>query len=170
LSFGTTTAFDYVAFPAAVQADFAAPLAPLIAGPAGGVLGGPVIPPDTVSGIELETNIILLNMNYSQFALNAGASMSGNVWNWLEVGTTTTHRFICWEPIPINVIDPRITFLGPFGANYGQIRFTPTPSSGPSAPAILGSIEQVADIGRTIRNLIHSSTAASPTIYITDIE
>jgi hypothetical protein len=167
LSFGTTTAFDYVALPAGVQAGFAAPGAPLIAGPTG---FPPNIAPDTVSGTELETNIILLNMNYSQFSSNAAAATSVIAWNWFEIGFTSTHRFVCWERIPINTFDPRIAFLGPFGANYGQIRFTPSPSSGPSAPQILGAIEQVTTVGRTIRNLIHNSTALSPAIFITDIE
>src|SRR5262249_34089161 len=62
LSFGPTTAFDFVSLPKVVETDFAAPGAALIAGPS---TFPPFIPPDTVSGTELETNIILLNMNYS---------------------------------------------------------------------------------------------------------
>src|SRR5262249_27311890 len=64
LTFGPTTAFDYVALPKTLETDFAAPGATLIAGPS---TFPPFIPPDTVSGTELQTNIILLNLNYSQF-------------------------------------------------------------------------------------------------------
>jgi hypothetical protein len=163
LTFGPTTAFDYVSLPKTVETDFAAPGAALIAGP-------PPIPPDTSSGLELQTNIILLNMNYSQFAAIPTAAMSVNAWNWFEIGFTSTHRFICWERIPINLIDARITAAGPFGAPYGNIRFTPSPLAGATSPQLLGAIEEVADVGRTIRNMIHSSTAASPATFITDIE
>jgi hypothetical protein len=167
VTFGPTTAFDYVALPKTVETDFAAPGAALIAGPS---TVPPFIPPDTVSGTELETNIILLNLNYTQFAANAPAAMSVNSWNWFEIWFTATHRFLCWERIPINTIDARITAAGPFGANYGNIRFTPSPLAGPTSPQLLGAIEEVADVGRTIRNLIHSSTAASPAVFVTDIE
>jgi len=163
LTFGPTTAFDYVSLPKTVETDFAAPGAPLVAGP-------PPIGVDTVSGTELGTNIILLNMNYSQFASITPAAMSVNAWNWFEVGFTSTHRFICWERVPITLIDPRLTFVGPFGAPYGNIRFTPSPLSGATSPQLLGAIEEVADVGRTIRNFIHSSVAASPALFITDIE
>jgi hypothetical protein len=171
LTFGTTTAFDYVALPRTVQTDFAAPGAQLFAGPSDFTPG---INPDTSSGTELQTNVILLNLNYSQFAFNAAAAMSVNAWNWHEVGFTTTHRFICWERIPIDRIDPRINLIptpGPFGENYGNIRFTPSPSSGASSPQLLGALEEVSfPAGRTIRNFIHSATAASPAVFITDIE
>src|SRR5262249_16440893 len=136
---------------------FAAPGAPLIAGP-------PPIPPDTVSGTELQTNIILLNMNVNLVAA-AGvtpATMSVNAWNWLEGGVTSLHRFVCWERIPIDTLDPRLTFLGPFGTPYGNIRFAPTPATGPTSPELLGAIEQVSTVGRTIRNLGQSTIAASP--------
>src|SRR5262249_35869215 len=141
--------------------------AALIAGPS---TFPPFIPPDTVSGTELQTNIILLNLDYTQFGAIAPAALSVQAWNWFEVGFTSTHRFICWERIPINLIDPRITACGPCGAPYGNIRFTPSPLTGPSSPHILGAIEEVTSVGRTIRNMIHSSTAASPAIFITDIE
>src|SRR5262249_32979940 len=133
LTFGPTTAFDYVAFPKTVAAALRAPGAALIAGPS---TFTPFIPPDTVSGTELETNIILLNMNYTQFLSNLPAAMSVNIWNWFEIGFTATHRFICWERVPINLIDPRITAAGPFAANYGNIRFTPSPLSGASSPQL----------------------------------
>jgi hypothetical protein len=164
LTFGTTTAFDYVALPKTIETDFAAPGAALIAGPPD------VVPVDGASAIELETNIILLNLNYTQFAAIPPAAMSVNAWNWFEVGFTSTHRFICWERIPINLIDSRLTATGPFGAPYGNIRYTPSPLAGASSPQLLGAIEEVTTIGRTIRNMIHSSTAASPAVFITDLE
>jgi len=164
LTFGTTTAFDYVALPRTVQTDFATPGAPLIAGPVTG--------PDTISGTELQTNVILLNLDYSQFG-NLAAAMSVNAWNWFEIGFTSTHRFLCWERIPINLIDPRINLVpvppGPFGTPYGNIRFTPSPSTGPTSPQLLGALEEVSSVGRTIRNMIHSSTSLSPTLFVGDL-
>jgi hypothetical protein len=120
--------------------------------------------------VELQTNVILLNLNYTQFGLNALAAMSVQTWNWFEVQFTTTHRFICWERIPIDLIDPRLTATGPFGANYGNIRFTPTPATGPSSPHLLGALEEVSTVGRTIRTMTHSATAVSPATFTTDIE
>ena len=96
--------------------------------------------------------------------------MSVIAWNWFEIGFTSTHRFICWERVPIQFIDTRLTAGGPFGTPYGNIRFTPSPLSGATSPQLLGAIEEVADIGRTIRNMIHSSTAASAATFITDLE
>ena len=167
LTFGPTTAFDYGALPKVVETDFAAPGAALIAGPAD---FPPFIPPDTSSGTELQTNVILLNLNYTQFAANTPATMSVQAWDWHEVGFTSTHRFLCWERIPINLIDTRLTATGAFGTPYGNIRFTPSPLTGISSPHLLGALEEVSTVGRTIRNLIHSSTAASPATFITDIE
>src|SRR5262249_42355343 len=164
ITFGPTTAFDYVALPKTLSTDFAAPGAPLVAGPT------PPVPEDGLSAAEQETNIILLNLNYSQFAANSPAAMSVIAWNWHEVGFTSTHRFICWERVRIDFIDTRITFAGPFGTPYGNIRFTPSPLAGATSPQLLGAIEEVTTIGRTIRNMIHSSTAASPAVFVTDIE
>jgi hypothetical protein len=167
LSFGTEPTADYVALPKVVQTDFAAPGAALIAGPPDFL---PFISADTASGTELQTNIILLNLNYTQFDLNAPAAMSVQAWNWHEVGFTSTHRLLCWERIPIDLIDARLTAAGPFGTPYGNIRFTPSPLPGATSPHLLGAIEEVSTVGRTLRNLIHSSTAVSSAIFITDIE
>src|SRR5262249_10524820 len=156
---GPTTAFDYVAFPAGLQAGFAAPGAPLIAGPTG---FPPDIPPDTVSGTELQRNIILLNLNLNLFLANTPATVSVTAWNWFAVGFSSTNVFRCWERKPINLIDARLTFAGPFGANYGQIRFTPSPAGGPH---LLGAVEQVSTVGRTIRSLIHNGTAPPPATF-----
>jgi len=167
VTFGSTTAFDYVALPKTVQTDFAVPGAPLTAGPTPPVLA------DGISGLELQTNVILLNMNYSQFLNGPLANMSVIAWNWHETGFTSTHRFICWERVPINLIDTRIVFGGPFfdtDSSYGNIRFTPSPLTGATSPQLLGAIEEVTNIGRTIRNMVHSSTAASPATFVTDIE
>src|SRR5262249_25193538 len=161
LSFGTTTAFDYVAFPAEVQAGFAAPGAALIAGPS---TFPPFIPPDTVSGTQLQTNIIMLNLNINAFLSNTPAAMSVTAWNWFDKAFKSTHQFLCWERIPINLIDPRLTAAGPFGANYGQIRFTPNVAAG--NPQLLGAVEQVSTVGRTVRNLIHNGTAPNPASFV----
>jgi len=71
--------------------------------------------------------------------------------------------FVCWERIPIDRLDPRLTMTGPFGAPYGNIRFTPLP--GTSNTQLLGAIEEVIDLGRTIRNLIHTGKAPSPAVF-----
>jgi hypothetical protein len=68
LGFTTATLSDYVALPKVVQTDFATPGAALIAGPPD---FPPFISPDTVSGTELQTNIILLNLNLNQYTVNA---------------------------------------------------------------------------------------------------
>ena len=161
LTFGTAPTADYVALPKVVETDFAVPGADLIAGP---VSFGPS------SGMELQTNVILLNMNYTQFAPITSATMSGNAWNWFEVGFSSTHRFLCWERIPINLIDIRLTATGPFGSPYGNFQFTPSPLTGPTSPQLLGAIEEVSTLGRTIRNMTHSATALSPATFTTDIE
>src|SRR5262249_37325463 len=98
------------------------------------------------------------------------ATMSVQAWNWFEVGFTTTHRFFCWERIPINLIDPRLTAVSLFGANYGNIRFTPNPPTGAPGPQFLGALEEVSTVGRTIRPMIHSSIATGTAVFITDIE
>src|SRR5262249_21720903 len=163
LTFGTTTAFDYVAFPARLQTSFAAPGAALIAGPS---TFTPFIPPDTASGTELQTNIILLNLNVNLADAVPPVAMGVNAWNWFAVGFSSVHRVLCWERMPIDLIDPRLTAAGPFGANYGTIRFTPSPLTGPSSPHLLGVIEEVSTVGRTIRNMLTISPSASPGIFM----
>src|SRR5262249_37410263 len=85
LSFGTSTSADYAALPRTLATDFAVPGAPLFAGPR---FFPPGINFDSVSATELETNIILLNLNYTQFLANGAAVMSVNSWNWFETGFT----------------------------------------------------------------------------------
>ena len=167
LSFGIEPTADYGPLPKVVETDFAAPGAALLAGPS---TFAPFIPADTASGTELQTNIILLNLNYTQFGLNTLATMSVQIWNWFEVAFTSTHRFICWERIPIDLIDSRLTAAGLFGTPYGNIRFTPSPLTGATSPHLLGVLEEVSTVGRTIRTMIHSATAASPATFVTDIE
>jgi len=163
LTFDATPGADYVALPGVLTTDFAAPGAALIAGPS---TFSPFIPPDTVSGTELQTNIILLNLNVNLADAVPPAAMGVNAWNWFAIGFSTVHRVLCWERMPINLIDPRLTAAGPFGANYGTIRFTPSPLTGPSSPHLLGVIEEVSTVGRTIRNMIFISPAASPGIFM----
>ena len=148
LTFGTDAASDYAALPGAIGGNFAALGAPLIAGP---TTATPSIPPDTVSGTELQTDAILLNLQAALNDLNQPASLNANFWNWFSVGFTASHRFTCWERLPIDLINSRITFAGPFGAPYGKLRFTPV-----SGPALLGAIEQVTTVGRTLRTMSHS--------------
>src|SRR5262249_10949479 len=138
LTFGTALTLggaDYVTLPKVVQTGFAAPGALLGAGPSD---FPPGISPVTGSGTELQTNIILLNLNYTQFDANALATLSVQAWNWHEVGFTSTHRFLCWERIPVDLIDARLTAAGPFSAPYGNIRFTPSPLTGANSPQVLG--------------------------------
>src|SRR5262249_54052418 len=107
-----------------------------------------------------------LNLNVNLFASGVSpSSMSVTAWNWFENSFTSSHRFTCWERIPIDSIDARLTFGGPFGANYGQIRFVPTPAG---VPQLLGAIEQVTTVGRTIRNMIHNGMAATGATFTTD--
>lgn len=156
LNFGTATAFDYVALPKVIQTDFAAPRAPLIAGPPD---FPPSINPDTASGTEVQTNMILLNLNFNQVGPNSPVVMSVNVWNWHEVGFTSTHRYLCWERIGIEHIDSRLLAAGPFGAPYGNIRLTPV--KGTVIPfSSLGVLEEVTTNGRTIKPTSHASVQA----------
>src|SRR5262249_47967278 len=150
---------EYVALPGVLSTDFAVPGAALIAGPS---TFSPFIPPDSVSGTELQTNIILLNLNVNLADAVPPAAMSVIAWNWFEVGFSSTHRFLCWERIPIDKMDSRLTAAGPFGANYGTIRFTPSPLTGATSPHLLGVLEEVSTVGRTIRTMTTKSPAASP--------
>ncbi len=133
------------------ETNFAAPGAPLIAGPGN---------PDTVSGTELQTNFILLDLHTFFNATNPVTSVTIQVWNWLGVGFTTSTQFVCWERIPVTTIDGRFA-VGLLGSPYGSARFTPLLAQG-GTPALLGVVEQVADVGRTIRPMVvHQVTLLS---------
>jgi hypothetical protein len=122
---------------------FAAPLAPLIEGPWN---------PDTVSGTELQTNFILLDPYAVFTAANRIRSVPMQVWNWLGVGFTTSTQFVCWERIPVETIDSRFGF-GLLGSPNGSVRVPPLPLEG-GRPAVLGAVEEVRDVGRTIRAMV----------------
>jgi hypothetical protein len=156
LTFGTDAASDYAALPGSIGANFAAPGASLVSGP---VTAAPFIPTGTSSGTEIQTNAILLNLQAALNDSNQPAGLSNNFWNWFSVGFTSTHQFTCWERPPIDLIDPRITANGPFGAPYGNLRFTPSPVTG--GPALLGAIEQVSTVGRTLRTMSHSGSTST---------
>ncbi len=153
LTFGTNAASDYAALPGTVGANFAAPGASLVSGP---VTVAPFIPTGTSSGTELQTNAILLNLQAALNDLNQPASLNTDIWNWFSVGFTSTHQFTCWERLPIDSIDNRITAIGAFGAPYGNLRFTPV-----SGPALLAAIEQVSTVGRTLRTMSHSGSTST---------
>jgi len=163
LTFGTARSSDYVALPGVLLTDFAAPGAPLIAGPS---TFSPFIPPDTVSGTELQTNIVLLDLNHTPFAPVGPSAVSVQATNWFTTPFATAHTFLCWQRIPINLVDPRLTAVGPFGAPHGNLTVTPSPAPGASSPQLLGVIEEVTTVGRTIRTMIHRSTATSPATFV----
>jgi len=156
---------DLVAIPGGVATDFAAPGAALLAGPAP---VPPFIQADTASGTELQTNLILLNLHYTQFDANATAEMRVQAWNWFEVSFTSTHRFVCWERLPIDLIDARLTAARTFGATYGNIRLQrvsgqPLPP-GLEESALLGVREEVSTGGRTLTPTGNPTTIAPEVI------
>src|SRR5262245_34727491 len=139
-SFGTPSALSFEV----LKTSFAAmPFAPLSAGPGN---------PDTVSAVELQTNFILLDPYAVCNAANRITSVPMQVWNWLGVGFTTSTQFVCWERIPVTTIDPRFAFAS-LGSPYGSVRVPPLPLEG-GRPAVLGAVEEVTDVGRTIRAMV----------------
>src|SRR5262245_11704489 len=138
-SFGTPSVPSFEV----LETSFAAPGAPLIAGPGN---------PDTVSATELQTTFILLDP-YAVFnAANRITSVSMQVWDWLGVGFTTSTQFVCWERIQVTTIDPRFAYVLS-GPPYSSMRVLPIPLQG-GRPAVLGAVEEVTTVSRAIRPMV----------------